>query len=302
MLELWKCFTVFCIVQFARNYLPRELDDWETKWSIPLSNCDQSLTCQCLNLNLGHFDSFTFIFVSFRESHLLLSWCAGGRCGIVGSDENRGRSKRPNAEDRGWSHRSGTRWLDDREVGWHRVRSTPCMWRRGARVSCLSLKTKVDGLSVVWPQNRWRRFSLVWPQNRWRWFLPVQPQNQWWLGFLGLGLKTSSYGLVIWASKSPWWFFYLGLKAKWGSVCRLRHKTNGGRSTQDTRRDLAACFVWKHVGLGFPSLPQNWQRRNGRWCTWHHRGGRMRIRLKTNGLMWWATSDPTTLTLLFSMY
>jgi hypothetical protein len=27
------------------------------------------------------------------------------------------------------------------------------MWRRGARVSWLSLKTKVDVLSVVWPQN-----------------------------------------------------------------------------------------------------------------------------------------------------
>jgi hypothetical protein len=61
-------------------------------------------------------------------------------------DEDRGRSRRPGAEDCGWSHRSGTRWSDDREDGWHRVWSAPCMWRRGARVSCLSLKTKVDGL------------------------------------------------------------------------------------------------------------------------------------------------------------
>jgi hypothetical protein len=30
----------------------------------------------------------------------------------------------------------------------------------------------------------------VWPQNHWD-------------GFPGLGLKTDSYGLVIWASKSP---------------------------------------------------------------------------------------------------
>jgi hypothetical protein len=29
----------------------------------------------------------------------------------------------------------------------------PYKWRRGARVSWLSLKTKVDGLSVVWTQN-----------------------------------------------------------------------------------------------------------------------------------------------------
>jgi hypothetical protein len=31
----------------------------------------------------------------------------------------------------------------------------------------------------------------------------AEPQNQGGGGFLGLGLKTGSYGLVIWASKSP---------------------------------------------------------------------------------------------------
>jgi hypothetical protein len=35
--------------------------------------------------------------------------------------EDRGRSRRPDAEDRGWSHRSGTQWPSDREVGWRRV-------------------------------------------------------------------------------------------------------------------------------------------------------------------------------------
>jgi hypothetical protein len=66
---------------------------------------------------------FSFIFVSFGESHLLVSWCAGGRCGMVCSDEDHGRSRRPDAEDedRGWSHRSGTQWMGDREVGWHRA-------------------------------------------------------------------------------------------------------------------------------------------------------------------------------------
>jgi hypothetical protein len=51
------------------------------------------------------------------ESHLLVSWCAGGRCGMAGSDEDRGRSSIPSAEDRGWSYRLSTRWPDDREVG-----------------------------------------------------------------------------------------------------------------------------------------------------------------------------------------
>jgi hypothetical protein len=35
---------------------------------------------------------------------------------MVGSDEDRGRSKRPGADDRGWSHKLSTRWLGDREV------------------------------------------------------------------------------------------------------------------------------------------------------------------------------------------
>jgi hypothetical protein len=32
------------------------------------------------------------------------------------SDENHGRSRRPDVEDREWSHKSGTRWSGDREV------------------------------------------------------------------------------------------------------------------------------------------------------------------------------------------
>jgi hypothetical protein len=59
----------------------------------------------------------------------------------------------------------------------------------------------------------------------------VEPQNQGGGGFPSLGLKTGSFGLVIWASKSSRRFFGLGLKIKWASVCRLRHKTDGGRST-----------------------------------------------------------------------
>jgi hypothetical protein len=46
----------------------------------------------------------------------------------------------------------------------------------------------------------------------------VEPQNQGGGGFPGLGLKTGSFGLVIWASKSPRRFFGLGLKTKWASA------------------------------------------------------------------------------------
>jgi hypothetical protein len=54
-------------------------------------------------LNPGHFVCFTFIFVSFGESRLLVSWCAGGRFSMVCSDEDRGKSRRPGVEDREWS-------------------------------------------------------------------------------------------------------------------------------------------------------------------------------------------------------
>jgi hypothetical protein len=75
----------------------------------------------------------------------------------------------------------------------------------------------------------------------------VEPQNQGGGGFPGLGLKTGSSGLVICVSKSPRRFLSLSLKIKWASVCRLRQKTNGGKSARDTRRDLAACLASKQV-------------------------------------------------------
>jgi hypothetical protein len=82
----------------------------------------------------------------------------------------------------------------------------------------------------------------------------VEPQNQGSGGFPDLGIKIGSSDLVIWASKSPRQFLGLGLKTKQALICRLWHKTNRGRSARDTRRDLAACLVWKQVWVGFPSL------------------------------------------------
>jgi hypothetical protein len=47
---------------------------------------------------------------------MLVSWYAGGRCGMTDSDEDHGRSRRHSAEDRGWLHKSGTWWSDDRDL------------------------------------------------------------------------------------------------------------------------------------------------------------------------------------------
>jgi hypothetical protein len=88
------------------------------------------------------------------------------------------------------------------------VRSTPCTWRRGEQVSWLSFKTKVDGLSVVWPQNRWQRFVSGLPQNHsdgFRWFGLKTGGDGFWRfgiktcydGFLLFGLKTSDDGFSL---------------------------------------------------------------------------------------------------------
>jgi hypothetical protein len=46
---------------------------------------------------------------------LLVSWCTGDRCNMADNDKDRGRSRRPGVEDRGWS--STGRVLGGRTVG-----------------------------------------------------------------------------------------------------------------------------------------------------------------------------------------
>jgi hypothetical protein len=54
----------------------------------------------------------------YLENHVcFISWCAASMCGMTSSDEDHGKSRRPSAEDRGWPHKSGTQWPDDREIG-----------------------------------------------------------------------------------------------------------------------------------------------------------------------------------------
>jgi hypothetical protein len=62
---------------------------------------------------------FVFLLSLFHLENRVcfISWFAGDRCGITCNDEDRDRSRRPDVEDQGWSHRSGTRWPGGREVG-----------------------------------------------------------------------------------------------------------------------------------------------------------------------------------------
>jgi hypothetical protein len=139
-------------------------------------------------------------------------------------------------------HGSGTQWPGDMEVGWRHMQSAPCTWRRGARVSWLSLKTNVVSLSVVWPQNHYD-------------------------GFLSLDLKTNNSGLVIWDSKSSWQFISdLTLKPL-GRVSWLSLKTKVDSLSvvwpQNHWDDFLAC-VSKSSGLLF--VDSATKPTEGDWC------------------------------------
>jgi hypothetical protein len=92
----------------------------------------------------------------------------------------------------------------------------------------------------------------------------VLPQNQG-RQFPNLGLKTSSSGSVICASKSMQRFLGLGLKTKRVSVFRLRHKNDVARSARDTCRDLArlpsfrlgSCSVYGSI-FTLRALARDW--------------------------------------------
>jgi hypothetical protein len=67
------------------------------------------------------FESRTFLLFYL---YLYFIWRIAFGCLVVcrwqvrhgGSDKDCGMSRRPSAEDRGWSHRSGTQWPGDPEV------------------------------------------------------------------------------------------------------------------------------------------------------------------------------------------
>jgi hypothetical protein len=61
------------------------------------------------------------LYILCGESHLLVSWSVGDRCDIAGSDEDLGRSRRPSAEDYGWSS------IDRVLGGWMIMRSGDAM-------------------------------------------------------------------------------------------------------------------------------------------------------------------------------
>jgi hypothetical protein len=136
------------------------------------------------------------------ESRLLISWCAGHRCIMVGSDKDRGRSRRPGVKDRGWL--STGRVLGGRRSGGRVTLCVVCTMHKETRsVSFLvepqnqdrwfisDLTSKPLGrISRFGHQNRYLRFgdlglkitATVYcfvPQNQTSYGLSVAPHNRW---------------------------------------------------------------------------------------------------------------------------
>jgi hypothetical protein len=113
---------------------------------------------------------------------------------------------RIDVEDRGWS--STCQILSDRmmERSGDAVHS---LHRAQGDEECEVLALASKPRSMISPSLTSKLVATV---------LVVWPQN-YSLGFPGLGLKTGSRGLMIWASKSPRRFLSLSLKTKWEEVC-----------------------------------------------------------------------------------
>jgi hypothetical protein len=160
---------------------------------------------------------------------------------MAGSDEDHGRSRRPGAEDQGWSstgqvlggqtiERSGDTVCDlhraqgDEEHGFLGLASKP----RSTVSSGLALKPVATSFRCG-------------PQNR-------------------------NYSLVIWASKSQRRFLF------WSS------KTSGLQFVNCATKPM-------EVEDGVGHLASRLAEAQCRWCTWRHHGGRIEMKLKTDGLM-----------------
>jgi hypothetical protein len=168
--------------------------------------------------------------ILYGDSCLLVSWCAGDRCDMAGSDENHGKSRRDSAEDWGWSSQVGNS-VPARSRG----RVTLC-------VVCTMHKEMRSAGFLVRPQNKGRRFLPVWPQNRWLRVSRFGPQN-WQLRFGDMDIKIIT--TVSW--------FRPQNQAGYGLLAAPQNQQRI-KTAWNAHRDLAACFTWEEVGLEFPRL------------------------------------------------
>jgi hypothetical protein len=90
-------------------------------------------------------------------------------------------------------------------------------------------------VSLVWPQNWWRRFSPVWPQNRWLGFPSLGPKpaaTVWWFG-----PQNYRDGFLVWASK-PSSLRFVG--------CAIKSTEGGWHGTQVEIWQIASSVNKSH--------------------------------------------------------
>jgi hypothetical protein len=131
----------------------------------------------CLNLNPRNFGGSILLSVLCGETCLLVSWCVGAMCGMVGSDEDRGMSKRFGAKDWWWS--STDQGLDDRTIE-----------RSGDAVCGLHRAQGDEELGFLGLASKPR--STV----------SLGSASNLWLRFLWFCLKTTRSGFPVQASKT----------------------------------------------------------------------------------------------------
>jgi hypothetical protein len=84
-----------------------------------------------------------------EESRLLVSWCVGDMCDMVGSDEDHGRSRRPGAE-----NQDGQAQVGYSVAGRSEGRVMPCV------VCTMNMEMRSTSF-LVEPQNQGRQFLPV---------------------------------------------------------------------------------------------------------------------------------------------
>jgi hypothetical protein len=169
-------------------------------------------------------------------------------------------------------HKSGTQWLDDREIGWCHVWSASYRWRRWeARVSQFSLKTSGDDLTVIWPQNNYDSF-LIWASKprlmvwwnsnsnfdlNWACSKVNFPAQKKWIKILDdrvwkeeelLLFQLSQIRIRIWAVGAiiplqVEFFFEFEFELKSTQCCRVLHKAKGLAVPPDLGARVAAHFA-----------------------------------------------------------
>jgi hypothetical protein len=186
-----------------------------------------------------------YLVILYEESCLLVSWCAGDRYGMTGSNEDHDRNRRPGVEDRGWS--STGRVLSDRMI--RRSGDTVCGLHhaQGDEVReflSLTSKPRSTGFPVgapkptatiwwFWPQNHRDGFLIcVSKPNRLQFIIyaikPTEDEDD-----VGHTLRSSS---LLWLEASRARVSRSGLKTGEGAV-RMMHVASSRRSHGDEAED-----------------------------------------------------------------